>query len=114
MSREVTVVNSKIDVALQDQTTHNLNLHFVKNFNQATLSANTNIDDKTITLNAPHYVEIGSSVCIKEDDRYYQGHAISIDGNIITLDTPLDYAYTTAAHVGRGTHNLAVDGSSTT
>jgi hypothetical protein len=45
--------------------------------------------------------------------RFYQGRVLDIVGNVLTLDTPLDYAYEVGQSARATETNMSVDGSST-
>lgn len=47
------------------------------------------------------------------DDKFYFGEIVSIAGNVITLDTQLDFAYSSGSEVTYSSKNLAVNGSVT-
>ncbi len=109
--------NGAIRVSLQDQTSPLVIVPFSDIINMTSLSANTSIGDKTINVtNTAGFVD-GTFITIADpvNERYYITHQIGVaSGNIITVDTPLDFAYPAGTQVTAGTHNIAVDGSTTT
>jgi len=46
----------------------------------------------------------------ERDTNFYQGEVLSVNGDIIALDTPLDDDYTTNAIVTRSNHHMNVNG----
>jgi hypothetical protein len=112
------ITNFNTDVAIQDQHSPLVDIKFEKHLESTTLSANYNIDDTIITVPDSTGFISGSDICITEDDRYFQAKvlsvAISAPNKMLTLDTPLDYDFTTSAIVKRCTQSLNIDGSGTT
>jgi hypothetical protein len=107
--------NGALPVNLQDQTTDLVDLYLHKHTGEsATISSNTAIDDYVISVNAGYTTTAGELVCIKEGTNYYQGTVISNTATTVTLDTPLDYAFTTAASFTFSDHDLSVAGSAAT
>lgn len=82
--------------------------------NAATLATDSFIDSKIITLNPGHGFVNGEIICLKEKRRFYQAYVINVATNEITLDTPLDYAYSTSCLCTRSSDSLVVNGSVTT
>jgi len=78
-----------------------------------TLTSPTSIDDTVVSVSAGHGFSAGKLICIREGLRNYQGYVLSVSTNDITVDVPLDFAYTTDAYVSRGSDSMNVDGSST-
>ena len=79
---------------------------------ELSLTLDTSLGDTVINVAAGHGLSQGSVVGIEENHRWYQGEVVSINVNAITLDSPLDYAYTTG-HDIMHIHDTAlnVDGS---
>lgn len=61
------------------------------------------------SINIGDYLGIFSTV----PARYYVGTVLGINGNVLTLDTQIDFAFTAGSLVGTGFTNMNVDGSST-
>jgi hypothetical protein len=106
--------NGNLNVVLQDQSTFIVDLYLHKIDASVTIGSNTSIDDVDVTFSAGHGISVGDLICFKEGVRFYQGIVLVVNVNLITLDTPLDFAYTTAATASRGSNDAAVDGSGTT
>jgi hypothetical protein len=105
--------NGAIPVNIQDQTSPAFDIFFmqVDNDTQTTLAQNYFIDDQLINLtNATGYTP-GQLLNIFEGSNYYYGEIISVNGNEIELDTPLDFNYTTSALVAESSRDISVDGS---
>jgi hypothetical protein len=110
--REPIEPNGAIPINLQDQDSEiiDLFLHVVKAEGQL-LDIACGIDDTCVTLTAGHGATAGDLICLKEGIAYYQAKVISVDVNELTLDTPLDFAYSLLANVCIGDANLNKNGS---
>ena len=100
-----------LDVFIQDQTTGTIDLKLMNVEGSWTIAVNTNIEDTTITATGGHGITTGDTILIKEGLRYSQFKVTNVVTNTITIDSPLDLAYTTAATCTRGTTNMAVIGT---
>lgn len=98
---------------LQNNQAEIIGLKICEKLGDIELAVNSVIDEWTITIAAGHGVVVGNTICLRENGRHYQGVAIVVATNIITLDTPLDYAFTVAADAFRSSENMAVNGSVT-
>lgn len=107
-------LNGGIPVNVQDQATEMVVVPLHEELNEGTLlAAPTAIDDMTISLDSGHGAAAGNIICIKEGVRFYVGMILSVPADVATMDTPLDFAFTTSALVCVANANLNVDGSST-
>lgn len=106
------------DVYIQDQTTDIIDLHLTRFIDDITITSNTSIDDVDVEISCATAPVSGNTVCFKESYAFYQGGVLSVTDNgggqySITLDTPLDFAYTTAGGCSLRDENMNVDGSTT-
>jgi hypothetical protein len=100
-----------VDVANKDSDIVDVFMCTTKNMGNL-LALDTSVEDTLITLTAGHGTIIGDTISLKEGICYYQGLATNVVGNDITLDTPLDHAFTAATTtVCIGNINLAQNGS---
>jgi hypothetical protein len=90
-------------------------VYFHENLTTLGLSTAQVIDNTVINLDSLTSVVAGQLFCMKESNRYYQGKILSVSTatTSITLDTPIDYAYSTSADVHNANFNMAIDASST-
>jgi hypothetical protein len=104
------------EVLLTDHVTPPIDVFFVKSLANTTLATAASIGDTEIELtDATGFVDQDYIGLFSGEDRFYFGNQLGApSGNTITLDTPLDFAFLVGDRVSRTTHNLAVDGSSTT
>lgn len=100
-------------VAVQDLGSELLDLFMCISLNSVSIAIDTSIDDQDITFSPGHGFVVGNTVCLKEGHRFYQGVVLAVNVNVITVDTPLDHAFTTSAIGERTTKELNVDGSVT-
>lgn len=101
-----------LEVTPHDQTTQLISVPLQVLSNEGTLLAvATAVDDRVITLTAGHGVTVGAVVALRQGTRYYFGTANAVNGNDITMDVPIDFAYPTTAWVTVGTANLRLNGT---
>lgn len=109
--------NNALAVNVQDQTSQVIDLYLSKVLQSATVTTNTSLDDTTITITTAGTPVVGSILCLKESQSFYQGIILSVVANStnwdVTLDTPIDFAFTTSANASERTRDMNVDGSST-
>lgn len=105
------VMDGNLKVILQDQTTDPLGFYMMEFLNNVTIAIDTILDSNIITFEPSHNFIAGDWVCLQENNHVYQAEVIGVNINVITFDTPLDYAYTTSAYGCRANINMAVDGS---
>lgn len=119
LNKMPTLEDGNVPVAIQDQHTEIVDLYAHKHLEDFTLESNRAIDDVTFNIDSLVRIPVvGDLICLNETLAFYQGTILVVvdnggDNYTITVDTPLDFAYTTAAICSLGTHNLAVDGSIT-
>jgi len=107
--------DGSLDVNVQDQTTQALDLYFTQvKGSPTTLTADVDIDDNIISVTSADDMLVGDYIGIFSGGvgRYYFGEIVAINTLDITLDTPLDYAYTSAAAtVISNTRDMNVSGT---
>jgi len=86
---------------------------FTRTLGAVFLSSGATMDTRTINLVAGHGVVVGNDLFITENKISYLGAVTNVNGNVITLDTPLNIDFSTGATLLRLTSKLNVDGSST-
>lgn len=103
-----------VNVSIQDQTTPIVDLYFYHEVGQITLASDVSQGDYTFTADTSiGTLAAGNVINFYEGNRFFQAEVVSIDTLTVTLDTPLDFAFTTACTITYGTYNMNVDGSST-
>lgn len=109
---KVTDGNYSMDVAIQDQTTDIIDYYLCLQVQDLELSAPTVINERIVQVVDGSAVVNGNYLCIQENSRAFQAKILSGGGtNTLTLDTPLDYAFSTAASIAERTPDLDVIGS---
>jgi hypothetical protein len=106
-----TRIGNKVDVALQDQTTRNFAWRFKRLLNLVTLATDGTLGAYTLTLVSGHSFTTADHIAILEDGIPYQAGVVDVTGDVITLDTPIPHAFTTAATAARTNVECNVDGS---
>jgi hypothetical protein len=103
-----------IDNFNQDQSSDRVNLFFHKHLGSPiVLTSGTSIDDKVLNVEAGYTAGVGNLICLKEGTEFYQGTILSNTAATITLDMPLDYAYSAGAVCTATSKHMNVDGSVT-
>jgi len=111
--------NGAIPVNIQDQHTEIIDLKMSTVIDNITLLEDYAIGDYWINLSTTGATPTPAmTVCLKEGTAFYQARPTvinSLGGNDyqLKMDTPLDFAYTTAGGCELTSTNLAVDGSVT-
>ena len=109
-------IDNCLDVCVQDQHSPVVIANFTSLDAETTNTVATAIDDRTITLNDTTGFVDGITVTIFNSDaaRFTFIKQLGAPvGNVITIDTPLDFAYPIGSFVSAGDDNIAVDGSIT-
>lgn len=94
-----------------------IDLHLVRVLDTLTILTDTVLDDKTIDIETTGTVPVvGNMICLKEGTAFYQGEILTVtpiagDQYTLTLDSQLDFAFTTVGGCSLTDKNLAVDGS---
>lgn len=106
---------SSKDVNVQDQTSPAIIAYMSSLEEETALTTTVAIDDYDITVDDATGFTIGKYVSIFNvaANRFYLGTVLSTSGNPVTLDTPMDFAYTSGSFVTAGERNMNTDGSST-
>lgn len=104
-----------IDTNVQDQYTNTVILPIAQQLGLTNLTAQAVLDEAEITVDSVVGMTIGNHIRIinAAADRYYFGGIFDIIGNVVYLDTPLDYDYMATSEVTFSNINLAVNGSVT-
>lgn len=105
--------NWAMPINIQDQTSELLDVYFWQVQWTCILSSATIIDNNQVTLQSWHWVTIWNLIAFREWIRYTQCYVNNVVWDIITLDRPMDYTYSTSAQVLRWISNMAVDWSIT-
>lgn len=111
----ISETNGALPVNVQDQTTLSVILPLTQKLAETTLALGTSVNDTSITVTSSTGFVIGKrariigvtsqwAVCVR---------VLNIVGNVLTIDTPLDFAFTAGDIVVAGNGNMAVDGSVT-
>jgi hypothetical protein len=113
--------DGSIDVNVQDQDTEPIDSYFNQSVSNFTLAADT--QESTVdtlyydfTASPGHGIVGGNEVLLLDvaADRVLQCVAVSVVGDVVTVDRPIDHVFTSATALGRiVTCEMAVDGSTT-
>lgn len=102
------------DVFISDQTSDIVDYFLCRQLFDLELAADAVLDAYTISVVSGASVVNGTYICIQEGIRAFQARVLSGGGtNTLTLDTPLDFPFTTAATIANRSPELNVNGSVT-
>lgn len=104
-----------LGVFVQDQTTPALIIKANKVVQQTTLAVTAVQDAYTVTLTDATGFTTSNSIILTSatGNRYFFADIIGVAGNVITLDSPIDYAFESGQLVSSVVTNMAVNGSTT-
>ena len=113
--RQNTGGDKTIDVVIQDSTSPLIIIKATETILDTTITTNMIIDAYSITLASVVGVLVGHQLTIFSPitKRYSVFTILGIVGNIITVDNPIDFAYSSGDFAQVGNTNLAVNGSVT-
>jgi len=106
-----------LEVSIQDQISDTINTYFARTIQTLTIVTATEIDDKTILVSSASEPTNNNIICIQNNTFCYQGVILShvaTGGNwTLTLDSPLDHAFSTNSSIAEKSISLKVNGSVT-
>ena len=104
-----------VDVSVQDSTSPLVILKATQLIAETTLSTLAVQDAYTFTVTSPTGGVIGQQLSVYSpiNNRVSFFEILNIVGSVLTVDTPIDFAYEVGASVQFGNTNLAVNGSVT-
>lgn len=100
-------------VNIQDQTSPALDLFFLQELNQTTIAEDTVLESYTFTATAGHGISIGNKIEISDGPDFMQATVLSLVGDVISLDTPINRVYAAGSQLIVSNPDLRVDGSVT-
>lgn len=103
-----------IRAQLQDNQAELVGIKVCQFLANITLAAPVAIGDYTCTLVAGHGSVAGNIFCLKESGRHYQATILNVATNVVTLDTPMEFAFTVLAVGFRSNDNMALSNGSVT
>lgn len=102
-----------IETTSQPNYTDVLDFYFMIEDGTYTLASTATLGGYELTVTDSTGLVVGEYFGIQEGERSYQGMIQSVVGNVVTMDTPLDFAYSSIAQVIQKSRDLNVDGSVT-
>jgi len=109
---EVSALNN-IDFSITDQNSDIIDYYICREIRALTLAIATIIDSYTINVTDASLVTASNYICMQYDGRAYQARILSKTGNVLTMDTPLDYNFPINTSISERSPQLNVDGSVT-
>lgn len=105
--------NGAVPVNIQDQHSVVLDFFFRKVVATVALASAATRDTYTLNLVEGHGAIAGEVLVLKESNFFYQAIILNVVSNVITVDRPLDHAFSVSTTAQRCTINMNVDGSTT-
>lgn len=107
-----------LSVCVQDQATPPFDLFFVQSIGIPTALTNTvAVDDRSFDVDSVTDISIGDYLGlfsgVSAEGRFYFAEVTAVVGNTVTVDTPLDFAFSAGDPVISSTREMNVDGSIT-
>lgn len=96
-----------IGVKFNEPSKRGFNLYLCKNLATTTLSATPTVGSVSVNVASANGAVVGDCINIKEGCMVFQSIIKSINGLVITISSPIDFAYTNLAQVCFGEWNLA-------
>lgn len=103
---------SGINIFPKDNTSPIVDFFLCSNVDTFTLSAPMVVDSNIINVTGGHGILVGDCLTLQEDIHFSQFVVLAINVNAITVDSPIDFAYSTGITHKSGLRDMAVDGSS--
>lgn len=105
--------DGSVPVTIREKERLTLDIFFVRDLNAVTLAQATVVDSYTFTAVAGHNFVTGNIARFKEGNRFLRATVVNVATNVITIDQPFDYAFSTAAICSRASADMNVNGSVT-
>jgi len=104
-----------LPVFVQDQTTNPLSVPLLRTLNTTTLTATGAIGDTEVALTAGHGTVVGNTLQISDPTSglFLQAQVLAVVVNDVTLDQPLNFAYSTTDPVVISDNSMLVVGTLT-
>ena len=102
-----------IPVYIQDQTTEVVGRHFVRELGSFNILAPTVVNSRSFTASPGHGIVVGEALEFDNNVIYMRAIALTVVGDVITMDTPFNHVYQVADTFFRASTSLRVNGSVT-
>lgn len=84
-------------------------VYFLKSNKNEFLKISSRKDESEIEISQMHMLSPDQYLNIWQNNKFYQGKIISIDGDTVKLDKPVNYSYDQCAVVEIGKNNVSID-----
>ena len=107
-------VSAQLDVYIQDQHTHPIGILLSQAVSPPqSLNSSPVIGSYIIEMNSGHTFSPGNEIFMVEINKSFHALVLSVSGNNLTINSPIDQNYTTNSIVFEVVSNMNVDGSTT-
>ena len=105
--------NEGVAVYVQDQTTEAVGRHFVRTLGSFNILAPTVVNSRSFTASPGHGIVVGETLEFDNNVIFMRAIALTVVGDVVTMDTPFNHAYQVADTFFRTDISLRVNGSVT-
>ena len=105
--------NEGVAVYVQDQTTEAVGRHFVRELGSFNILAPTVVNSRSFTASPGHGIVVGETLEFDNNVIFMRAIALTVVGDVVTMDTPFNHAYQVADTFFRTDISLRVNGSVT-
>ena len=102
-----------VAVYVQDQTTEAVGRHFVRELGTFNILAPTVVNSRSFTASPGHGIVVGETLEFDNNVIFMRAIALTVVGDVITMDTPFNHVYQVADTFFRADISLRVNGSVT-
>ena len=102
-----------VAVYVQDQTTEAVGRNFVRELGSFNILAPTVVNSRSFTASPGHGIVVGETLEFDNNVIYMRAIALTVVGDVITMDTPFNHIYQAADTFFRASTSLRVNGSVT-
>ena len=102
-----------VAVYIQDQTTEAVGRPFARVLGSFSIVSSTVANSRSFTATPGHGIVVGEMLQFDNDVIFMEAMALTVVGDVITIDTPFNHAYLATDIFSRNTLDLRVNGSVT-
>jgi len=105
--------NEGVAVYVQDQTTEAVGRPFARVLGSFNIVSPTVVNSRSFTATTGHGIVVGEMLQFDNNVIYMEGLTLTVVGDVITMDTPFNHAYSSLDTFSRNSIDLRVNGSVT-
>lgn len=102
-----------VEVSIEEKTSDIIDYYLRRTINQLEFNQTQTVNSYDLTFVDTTGVSVGNIIRVQEGSRLFQANILSITGNVVTTNIPLDFNYSVNADVSEASIEMAIDGSTT-